>query len=62
MCRMTAPNTSNLSEPLAELKEIIGTLEAVSIQSGRRVSKIEAAICQLQFAIDLLDEANSIDP
>lgn len=39
----------------------MGTLEAVSARGGRRESKVEAAICQLQFAIDLLDEANSIE-
>jgi hypothetical protein len=58
---MTARNMSELSGPLAGLRQIMGTLEAVSARGGRRESKVEAAICQLQFAIDLLDEANSIE-
>lgn len=52
---------SELGRPIAGLRQIIGTLEAISASSGRRESKIEAAICQIQFAIDLLDDAHSIE-
>lgn len=62
MGRMTPANMSELSEPIAGLKEIMRTLEAFSAGADRKLSKVEAAICQLQFAIDLLDEAHSIDP
>jgi hypothetical protein len=46
-----------LIEPIARLKDVLDELDTLSLNQDRTIRPIETALCHLQFAIDLLDEA-----
>jgi hypothetical protein len=51
----------DLIEPIARLKDVLNELDALPARQDHIVPCIKAACCHLQFAIDLLDEAQSAE-